>query len=64
MTVNETHRVNDYYSMSQTKPDFNLEYKHSNVCLEKNAAYLGMTLDSKMTGSTQFDKMSIAAKKN
>jgi hypothetical protein len=49
--------------MSYTKPDFNLKYGNSNIRQEENAVYLGMTLDSKMTGSSQVDKMSKAAKK-
>jgi hypothetical protein len=63
MTVNETKTVYDYYTMSHTKPDFILKYGDSIIRQEENAVYLGMTLDSKMTGSTQVDKMSKAARK-
>jgi hypothetical protein len=49
--------------MSHTKPDFNLKYGNSNLHQEENAVYLGMILDSKMTGSAQVDKMSKAAKR-
>jgi hypothetical protein len=65
MTVNETKTVYDYYTMSHTKPDFNLKYGNIATYVrrqEENAVYLGMTLDSKMTGSAQVDKMSNAAK--
>jgi hypothetical protein len=48
--------------MSHTKSDFKLEYGNSIIRKEENAVYLGMTLDSKMTGSTQIDKTSKAAK--
>jgi hypothetical protein len=63
MTVNETKTVYDYYTMSHTKPDFSLKYGNSNLRQEEKAVYLGMTLDSKMTGSAQVDKMSKAAKR-
>jgi hypothetical protein len=49
--------------MSHIKPDFNLKYGNSNLRQEENAVYLGMTLDSKVTGSAQVDKMSKAAKR-
>jgi hypothetical protein len=64
MTVNETKTVYDYYTMSHTKPDFNLKYGCNNFRQEENAVYLGMTLDSKMTGSAQVYKMSKAAKRS
>jgi hypothetical protein len=63
MTVNETKTVYDYYTMSHTKHGYQLEYGNSIICQEENAVYLGMTLDSKMTGYTQIDKTSKAAKK-
>jgi hypothetical protein len=63
MTVNETKTVYNNYIMSHTKPDFNLNYGNSNLRQEGNAVYLGMTLDSKMTGFAQGDKMSKAAKR-
>jgi hypothetical protein len=63
MTVNETKTVYDHYTMSHTKPDFNLKYGNSNLRQEENAVYLGKILYSKMTGCAQVDKMSKAAKR-
>jgi hypothetical protein len=57
-TVNETKTVYDYYTKSHTKPDFKLEYGNSIIRQEENAVYPGITLDSKMTRSTQIDKTS------
>jgi hypothetical protein len=48
--------------MPQTKPDFKLKYGNSIIRQEENAVYLGMTLDTKITGFTQIDKTRKAAK--
>jgi hypothetical protein len=49
--------------MSFEIPSNTLKYGNRNLCQEENAVYLGMILDSKMTGSAEVDKMSKAAKR-
>ena len=57
MIVNENKTVYNYHTTRQFIPDFQLKFAGTVLNKENNPAYLGMTMDQKMKGTKQIEKM-------
>jgi hypothetical protein len=51
LTVNTSKTTFDYYTLKHTIPKFNLTLRNNTINYSPNPTYLGITMDTKMTGN-------------
>jgi hypothetical protein len=57
LTVNTSNTTYDYYTLKHTIPKYNLTLRNNTINHSPNTTYLGITMDTKMTGKTHIESL-------